>query len=885
MVLALFGLALAGACDGPGVVAGVYLRSTPQDLIVDPPTLDLLVGDVRALASELRTRDRQVLNPLDLGLRLGWTSSNTGVISVDASGKVTAVAKETATVTARYQGVEGSALVRVTARPAAIVLKGSSLHGWAGSPVPGGVRIQIEDQNGNPLADVTARFTMVGAGGSVQPQRVKTGADGVATVVWTLGPSAGRQALEVAAVRGGLTPSGLAAIGAAAPPEEEVLTSVMVYADAESPPLDPPVITTTSLPSATVGTAYTQTLAATGGNGSYTWAVTAGALPAGLSLNVSSGAITGTPTTAATSNFTVQATSAGLTDTKALSITVATSGSSLANECNAPSSSWIWCDNFDVNRLSSYSEHNGAGSFPRQTGVGVDGSTGMAGTFTAGNLSLSNLILNIGANADQGYLRPVDGGVLNYRDVYWRIFVRTQAGCTGGGGKKLTRSVVIIDKNWSTAAMGHVWNPSSTARNLQADPARGTDAAGNVLTSGWNDFGNFTWLGSAQGSTDLFSPNVWYCIEVHMQLNDLGLSNGVLEVWADGGLQARKASLNFQGAYEAYGINQIMLENYWDSPGGPANQARYMDNFVVSTEPIGCTGGTPGGSKPVAVVQISGGTSVAQGSTLGLTATLKDRTNATVAGGVTWATSNGAVATVNGSGQVVGVSPGTATITATAGNGKRGSRIVTVTAGSGAPSVTTASLPGGTVGTAYTQTLAATGGNGTYTWAVTTGSLPAGLSLNASSGAITGTPTTAATSNFTVQATSAGQNGTKALSITVAAGSTPPNITTASLPGGTVGTAYSQTLAATGGNDTYAWAVTAGSLPAGLSLNVGTGTITGTSTTAGASNFTVQVTSNAMTATRALSITIFAAGVSNEPAGYTQKADRGFEMVSDGPGG
>jgi len=57
-------------------------------------------------------------------------------------------------------------------------------------------------------------------------------------------------------------------------------------------------ITTTSLPSGQVGTAYSAILAASGGTTPYSWAVTSGALPAGLTLNASTGAITGTPTAA-----------------------------------------------------------------------------------------------------------------------------------------------------------------------------------------------------------------------------------------------------------------------------------------------------------------------------------------------------------------------------------------------------------------------------------------------------------------------------------------------------------------------------------------------------------------------------------------------------------
>ena len=84
----------------------------------------------------------------------------------------------------------------------------------------------------------------------------------------------------------------------------------------------PPVIATTSLPNGTVSVAYAATLT-TVGNQAGTWSITSGSLPAGLALNGNTGQITGTPTTAGTSNFTVLFTSAGgLTDSAFLSIVV-----------------------------------------------------------------------------------------------------------------------------------------------------------------------------------------------------------------------------------------------------------------------------------------------------------------------------------------------------------------------------------------------------------------------------------------------------------------------------------------------------------------------------------------------------------------------------------
>lgn len=82
-------------------------------------------------------------------------------------------------------------------------------------------------------------------------------------------------------------------------------------------------ISTVTLPGGTVSSVYSQTLAASGGSGSKTWSLQTGTLPAGLTLNASSGVISGTPTTAGTSNVTVKVTdAASATATKALSIVV-----------------------------------------------------------------------------------------------------------------------------------------------------------------------------------------------------------------------------------------------------------------------------------------------------------------------------------------------------------------------------------------------------------------------------------------------------------------------------------------------------------------------------------------------------------------------------------
>ena len=91
-------------------------------------------------------------------------------------------------------------------------------------------------------------------------------------------------------------------------------------------PPTPLTITVSSLPDGQVGAVYSATLTATGGTLPYSWSVSGGTLPAGLTLNSSTGAITGTPTQAVTSRsvtFKVtDSSSPPLTQTAALPLTI-----------------------------------------------------------------------------------------------------------------------------------------------------------------------------------------------------------------------------------------------------------------------------------------------------------------------------------------------------------------------------------------------------------------------------------------------------------------------------------------------------------------------------------------------------------------------------------
>ena len=169
---------------------------------------------------------------------------------------------------------------------------------------------------------------------------------------------------------------------------------------------------------------------------------------------------------------------------------------------------------------------------------------------------------------------------------------------------------------------------------------------------------------------------------------------------------------------------------------------------------------------------------------------------------------------------------------------------VTITAA--ALTITTSSLPGGTVNVAYSASLAAIGGSGKYSFAVS--GLPDGLSVS-TAGAITGTPTKAGTFSVTATVTDTGVStavitASKTFSITVAVA--PLSITTATLSNPTAGTAYSASVAAAGGIPPYTFS--ASGLPAGLSIS-SSGAISGTTTAPGAASVSVTVKDSAGTTT------------------------------------
>jgi hypothetical protein len=167
---------------------------------------------------------------------------------------------------------------------------------------------------------------------------------------------------------------------------------------------------------------------------------------------------------------------------------------------------------------------------------------------------------------------------------------------------------------------------------------------------------------------------------------------------------------------------------------------------------------------------------------------------------------------------------------------------------------TVAALPDAKLSAAYSVSLVAAGGLPPYTWTNLGAGMPPGLSLTAA-GLLSGTPTSPGSFSFTAQVSDSftpQQMVSRTFSLVVA---TTVTITTTSLPNAVQNVAYSQQLQATG-TAPLVWAVTSGTLPAGLTFSAG-GLLSGMPTVAGAQTFAVTVTdARSATSTQTYTLTV-----------------------------
>jgi hypothetical protein len=206
--------------------------------------------------------------------------------------------------------------------------------------------------------------------------------------------------------------------------------------------------------------------------------------------------------------------------------------------------------------------------------------------FQQGEVEAGGMKLGFGRNP-VGYMNKGIRNTEDFREVYYRMYLKNDPDWEGNPAK-LSRATVFTSASvWTQAMIAHLW--SDGKYHLLLDPASGVNANGEIVTTKYNDFDNLKWLGNKSGVTPIFDGNHddWICIEHHVKLNDPGQKNGVQEFWIDGNLEARLINLDFVSTYNAYAINAIFFENYWNS-GSVKLQERYFDNIVVSTERIGC---------------------------------------------------------------------------------------------------------------------------------------------------------------------------------------------------------------------------------------------------------------------------------------------------------
>jgi formylglycine-generating enzyme required for sulfatase activity len=186
---------------------------------------------------------------------------------------------------------------------------GDGQEGVGGTALAEPVTVHVRDSVGSGLQVEGAwvDWRVVDGGGSVSQTTTTTDGSGNASVTWTLGPAGTNQRL-VAKIAGH--------------------DDRMVVFTATSVEALPPSITTTTLPGATVNAAYSATLSAKGGDGSYAWSLASGSLPSGLALS-GAGQISGTPTSPGTSEFTIRVESGGQSSTADLSIIVSSGSGTL----------------------------------------------------------------------------------------------------------------------------------------------------------------------------------------------------------------------------------------------------------------------------------------------------------------------------------------------------------------------------------------------------------------------------------------------------------------------------------------------------------------------------------------------------------------------------
>jgi hypothetical protein len=607
------------------------------------------------------------------------------------------------------------------------------------------------------------------------------------------------------------------------------------------------------LPDGTVGSAYNQSITASGGTAPYSFAITAGALPAGVTL-AAGGTLSGTPSAGGSFTFTVRATdSAGgvgpYSGTRSYTLTISAPSMTVSPVGLADGTvGTAYSQTISAGGgIAPYTFTVSAGALPNGLTLAANGT--LSGTPTADG-SFSFTVLATDGASGSGPYTATRSYTLTIADVAPTIAVGPVGLSDGTVGTAYSQSI--------TASGGTA--PYAFAVTAGALPAGVTLAANGTLSGTPSAGGSFTFTVRARLADGTVGSAYNQSISASGGIapRTFSVSAGSLP----GGL-ALAAGGTLSGTPTASGtFNFTVRATDSAGGGGPYNGTRAYTLTITAAaptiivSPVGLadgTVGTPysesisasGGTAPyhysVPVGALPAGVTLAANGALSGTPTASGTFNFTVR----------ATDSAGGSGPYDGVRAYTLTIVAAA---------PTI-------SVSPVGLADGTLGTAYAQSITASGGTAPYAFALTAGALPAGMTF-AADGTISGTPTASGSFAFMVRATdSAGGagpfNGTRAYTLTIVAA--PPTITVSpvGLSDVTVGTVYNQSITASGGAAPYTFAVTAGALPAGTTL-ASDGTLNGSPAASGTFNFTVQATDSAggagpYSGTRGYTLTVTAA--------------------------
>lgn len=595
------------------------------------------------------------------------------------------------------------------------------------------------------------------------------------------------------------------------------------------------ITTPNPLPSATPGAAYTQTLAVTGGSGSYTWTLAGGSLPLGLSLSAV-GVITGTPTSGGTSNFVARVTdsSSGFA-LQSFNLTV---GSSLTFTTasplqNAPTGT-AYSQTLSVSGgTAPYTFSVAGGSLPPGVSLAasglLSGTPTVAGTYTftvlvtdaTGLTAAKEYSLTTGASGFNIDTPPaLPNGTVNVP------YSQTMAASGGTQPYTWIQTEGSLPPGLSLAPNGVISGTPTTVGSY-IFLLRVTDALSAVATK------TMTLTVSQTGGSTLTittpSPLPVAPLNQGYTATMAGSGGTPPYIWTfSGGSIPPGLQLNTNGTLSGtpttagtYNFSILLTDNTGASVQGSFSLT--VGSGLTITTPTTL----PPGSIGVAYSQsiaATGGTAPyifsLQGGTL--PAGLSLNTSGLISGTPLGAgTSSFTVRAQDAAGASV-----TATFTLVVGSVASG--IV----------INPSTVPGGAVGVPYSQAFTASGGVGPYIFALFSGALPPGLTVS-TSGVLSGTPTSSGSFVFTIRATDSQGAAVNQL-YTLTVGSSIHITNTSPLPGGTANFFYSQTLSATGGTPPYSWSISSGSLPTGMLFST-QGIISGTPTSGGNYQFVVKV--------------------------------------------